>query len=195
MWMSVPVIKSKPLELVFDIPISRTKEFWDSLEQGELFTTRCKECKKLHFPPVSDCPDCSSSMIEWVKLDGSGEIEAFTHVVARPASFQQHDPYTIVICRLVDGVKILAWLKGDSFFRVILPYLSVNFHEPFSRWTLPPFASITKMPSGPINRKSISPSRFDICLLIPNECRQYQSSMPSASRKSLKSFLSALLVV
>ncbi len=51
-------------------------------------------------------------MIEWVKLDGSGQIEAFTHVVARPASFQQHEPYTIVICRLVDGVKILAWLKG-----------------------------------------------------------------------------------
>jgi uncharacterized OB-fold protein len=112
MWTSVPVIKSKPLELVFDIPISRTKEFWDSLERGELVTTRCKECKKLHFPPVSDCPDCSSSMIEWVKLDGSGEIEAFTHVVARPASFQQYDPYTIVICRLVDDVKILAWLKG-----------------------------------------------------------------------------------
>lgn len=118
MWTSVPVIKSKPLELVFNIPISKTKEFWDSLEQGEVFTTRCKGCKAPHFPPVSDCPDCGSSMIEWVKLDGSGEVEAFTHVVARPASFQQHDPYTIVICRLVDGVKILAWLKATEITTV-----------------------------------------------------------------------------
>jgi uncharacterized OB-fold protein len=111
MWMSVPVIKSKPLELVFEIPISGIREFWDGLEQGEVFTTRCEGCKALHFPPVSDCPDCGSSKMEWVKLDGSGQVEAFTHVIARPASFQQHDPYTIVICRLVDGVKILAWLK------------------------------------------------------------------------------------
>ena len=111
MWTSVPVIKSKPLELVFEIPISRTEEFWDGLERGEVFTTRCEGCRVLHFPPVSDCPECGSSKMEWVKLNGSGEVEAFTHVVARPTSFQQNEPYTIVICRLVDGVKILAWLK------------------------------------------------------------------------------------
>ncbi|MCW4037076.1 MAG: OB-fold domain-containing protein, partial [Candidatus Bathyarchaeota archaeon] len=40
-----------------------------------------------------------------------GEIEAFTHVIVRPASFQHREPYTIAIARLVDGIKVLAWLR------------------------------------------------------------------------------------
>lgn len=118
MWTSIPAIKSKPLELVFEIPISRTKKFWDHLEQGEIYTTRCESCGALQFPPVSDCAGCGCSSIEWVKINGFGVVEAFTHVVARPASFQQHEPYTIVICKLEDGIKILAWLKDAEITEV-----------------------------------------------------------------------------
>jgi uncharacterized OB-fold protein len=120
MWTSIPAIKSRPLELVFEIPISRTKKFWDLLKKGEIYTTRCKECKVLHFPPVADCPDCGSSEMEWVKLDGHGEIEAFTHVIARPASFQEREPYTIAISKLVDGVKVLAWLRDAEITEVMV---------------------------------------------------------------------------
>lgn len=110
-WTSMPAIKSRPMELVFEIPISRTKEFWDWIEKGEFRTTRCKGCGALHFPPVADCPECKTSEMEWVGLDGRGEIEAFTHVIVRPASFQHREPYTIAIARLVDGIKVLAWLR------------------------------------------------------------------------------------
>ena len=56
-------------------------------------------------------PKCRSTEIEWVKLDGKGELVSFTHVIARPLSFQQKEPYTIAIGKLVDGVNVLACLK------------------------------------------------------------------------------------
>jgi len=60
---------------------------------------------------VADCPDCRSSDMEWVKLEGRWVVEAFTHVVVKPSSFQGMEPYTIAIARLEDGVKVLAWIR------------------------------------------------------------------------------------
>jgi hypothetical protein len=114
----MPFIKSRPLKLVFEIPTSRTQRFWEGIKDGEIYTTRCKGCGTLHFPPVGDCPECLSSEMEWVKLDGRGEVEAFTHVIARPLSFQHHEPYTIVIGRLIEGVRVLAWLRDVDITEV-----------------------------------------------------------------------------
>lgn len=111
MWSAMPAVKSRPLNLVFEIPTSKTLEFWQWIEEGEIYTTKCKVCGALHFPPVGDCPECLSSEMEWVKMDGRGEVEAFTHVIARPTSFQHQEPYTIAIGRLKEGVRVLAWLR------------------------------------------------------------------------------------
>jgi uncharacterized OB-fold protein len=48
--------------------------------------------------------------MSWIPLDGRGELKAFTHIIARPASFQHREPYTIAVGELVDGVNVLAWL-------------------------------------------------------------------------------------
>lgn len=118
MWTAMPSIKSRPLNLVFDIPTSRTLKFWEWIKEGEIYTTRCKGCGTLHFPPVGDCPECLSSEMEWVKLDGRGEVETFTHVIARPTSFQQHEPYTIAIGGLKEGISVLAWLRDADITEV-----------------------------------------------------------------------------
>jgi uncharacterized OB-fold protein len=118
MWKSWPFIRSRPLNLEFEIPIDKIHEFWDFLEIGELRTTRCRSCGSLHFPPIADCPDCGSSEMEWIELNGSGELEAFTHVIARPSSFQANAPYTIAIGKLVDGIKVLAWLVDTDITEV-----------------------------------------------------------------------------
>ncbi len=107
-----PTIKSKPLTLVYDMPISKTQEFWEGIKEGKIYTTRCKKCGKLYFPPVGDCGLCLSSDVEWVELSGEAEVETFTHIPVQPASFQQHEPYTIAIGRLKEGVRVLAWLTG-----------------------------------------------------------------------------------
>jgi uncharacterized OB-fold protein len=111
MFITWPFIRSRPLKLEFDIPTSRTKMFWEGVAEGEIRTTRCRKCGTLLFPPVADCPRCRSSEMDWVDLEGCGEIEAFTHVIAKPTSFQGMEPYTIAIARLVDGVNVLAWLR------------------------------------------------------------------------------------
>ncbi len=118
LWKSWPSIKSKPLNLEFEIPTDKTHEFWDYIEAGEFRTTRCKSCGSITFPPVGDCVKCADSDLEWVKLDGRGEVVAFTHVIARPASFQERPPYTIVIADLVDGIKVLAWIEGSEMTEV-----------------------------------------------------------------------------
>jgi uncharacterized OB-fold protein len=114
MWKGWPSIRSKPMNLEFEIPTNKTQQFWDYVEKGEFRTTRCRSCGSITFPPVADCVECDDSDLEWVALDRSGEIVAFTHVIARPASFQERPPYTIVVVELSDGLKVLAWLEGSD---------------------------------------------------------------------------------
>ena len=109
---SMPSIKSREMKIVEDIPVSRTLKFWEGLKEGKIFTTKCKKCGQLFFPPAADCPNCLSSDMEWTQLSDEAEIETFTHVVIRPTSFQQYKPYTVAIGRLKEGVKVLAWLSG-----------------------------------------------------------------------------------
>ncbi len=107
-----PTLKSKPLTLTYHIPISKTKKFWEGIKEGKIYTTKCKNCGKLNFPPVADCPICLSSDMEWIELNGEGKIETFTHIPVKPATFQSFDDYTIAIARLKEGVRVLAWLTG-----------------------------------------------------------------------------------
>lgn len=108
----MPSVKSREIKIVQEIPISKTLPFWENLKQGKILATKCTKCGKLYFPPVTDCPDCMSSNLEWIELSNEAEIETFTHVVIRPTSFQQNKPYTVAIGKLKEGVRVLAWLTG-----------------------------------------------------------------------------------
>ena len=109
---SMPVIKSRPITIAPEIPISKTLKFWEGLKQGKVYATKCKSCGKLYFPPSADCPECLLTELEWVELSNEAEVETFTHVVIRPTTFQQNKPYTVAIGKLKEGVKVLAWLTG-----------------------------------------------------------------------------------
>ena len=102
----------RTLNLRFDIPISKTREFWDALKQGRLVTTRCSKCGNVSFPPQADCPKCMGGEYEWVDLGTDATLVTFTHVQITPASFAGNDAYTIAIAELKDGLKVLAWLEG-----------------------------------------------------------------------------------
>ena len=108
---ALPTLKSRPLTLTYEIPISKTLKFWNGIKEGKIYTTKCKKCEKPFFPPVADCPTCLSSDLEWVELSNEAEIETFTHVRVLPATFQKYEPYTIAIGKLKEGVRVLAWLK------------------------------------------------------------------------------------
>lgn len=110
-----PALHSRrTLSLRFNLPISRTHQFWDSLKQGKFVTTRCKRCGEVTFPPQSDCPKCMSGDFEWVDLGTDAELVTFTYVQVTPTSFVTNDPYLVAIGRLREGVKVLAWLEGGK---------------------------------------------------------------------------------
>ncbi len=107
-----PVLHSRrSLNLRFNIPISRTHEFWDALKEGRFITTKCTKCGKVTFPPQADCPNCMSGEFAWVDLSRDATLVTFTNVQITPASFAENDPYIIAIGELPDGLKVLAWLE------------------------------------------------------------------------------------
>lgn len=103
---------ARTLRIRYDLPISRTSKFWEGIKEGKVCATKCRSCGKLYFPPVADCWVCGESNMEWVVLDGVGEVVTFTQVFVKPASFSEEPPYIVVIARLKEGVKVLAWMKG-----------------------------------------------------------------------------------
>jgi uncharacterized OB-fold protein len=102
----------RTLTLKFNIPISKTHEFWDSLKQGKFVTTKCRKCGNVSFPPQADCPKCMGGESEWVDLGREATLVTFTHVQITPASFANEGPYTIAIGEFPGGLKVLAWLEG-----------------------------------------------------------------------------------
>lgn len=102
----------RSITLKFDIPITKTHEFWDALKQGRFVTTKCKKCGQVTFPPQADCPRCMSNEFEWTDLGPGATLVTYTYVQITPASFAENDPYIIAIGEFAGGLKVLAWLEG-----------------------------------------------------------------------------------
>ncbi|MEM1545779.1 MAG: Zn-ribbon domain-containing OB-fold protein [Candidatus Methanomethylicia archaeon] len=112
-------IKSRPLNFIHDIPIIKTKKFWDGLNEGKIYATKCKDCGKVYFPPQVDCPKCLKSNFEWIPLTNEGEIETFTESHLKPQGFTHYEkPYIIAIAKTLEGVKIMGWLEGVEISNV-----------------------------------------------------------------------------
>jgi uncharacterized OB-fold protein len=104
-------LKSRTLTLTHEIPISRTKTYWEGLKEGKVFATKCKKCGKVYYPPQVDCPRCLTSDIEWIQLF-VGRLETFTQVYLKPQGFTQYeDNYIIAIVETKEGAKIMGWLE------------------------------------------------------------------------------------
>ena len=106
-----PSITSRPITYIHKVPILKTVRFWEKLEEGEVYATKCRKCGKLYYPPQGDCAHCLSSNVEWVKLSKQATLETYTHALQRPAGFNQYEPYIIAIARTRDGVRVVGWLE------------------------------------------------------------------------------------
>jgi uncharacterized OB-fold protein len=107
-------LKSRPVTFIFELPTEKLTEFWSGLEKGKVYASKCKKCGQITFPPAADCSRCFNSGPEWVDIQGEGEIETFTHIVIRPASFQSHPTYTVAVVKMNTGIKVLAWLTSTK---------------------------------------------------------------------------------
>jgi uncharacterized OB-fold protein len=116
MTLSPPVrrLKSRPITFIFELPTDKLREFWEGLEKGKVYASTCKKCGHTTFPPVADCSHCLNREMEWIDIQGEGELETFTHIVIRPMSFQNHPTYTVAVAKMSSGVKVLAWLTSPK---------------------------------------------------------------------------------
>lgn len=80
---------------------TRISQFFKSLKEGHLTTTKCKECGKVLWPPRIMCSECLSESLEWVNLGVEGELYAFTEIrLGAPLGFVEDVPFCVGIVKI-----------------------------------------------------------------------------------------------
>ena len=78
----------RTIPLTYTIPVARIAKFWEGLKEGKLYTTKCKKCGKVFFPPSADCPSCMTSDMDWVEFSVVAELIAFTEIHVEASNLQ-----------------------------------------------------------------------------------------------------------
>ena len=94
----------KPLPAISSL----SQPYWDGLQEHELRMQRCRDCKKLWYPPAPFCPECWSQQYDWEKLSGRGKINSW--VVFHQAyfsSYKEDIPYNVAEVELEEGPRLL----------------------------------------------------------------------------------------
>ena len=111
----------------FSLMIGQTKaaSFADSLAQGKIMATRCKECKREYYPPQADCPQCLNQEMEWFECPTEGTLASFTQIMVLPEHFALPalsvpfakatlTPSPVGLLEVKEGMRIMGWLPRRS---------------------------------------------------------------------------------
>jgi len=87
--------------------------FWEGTRNGELKVQQCTETKKKVWPPRFLSPYAPGAPLEWVNIEGKGEVYTFS-IVHRAFTpyYQDKVPHTLVVVELEDNVRMLGQLVG-----------------------------------------------------------------------------------
>lgn len=92
--------------------ITKTNDFINFLEAGQVKGTRCKGCGLVFFPPRADCHQCLSSDMEWFEVAGTGKLVTYSRLQYAPVGFEADVPYCIALLDYGD-YKIFGRIAGD----------------------------------------------------------------------------------
>ena len=87
------------------------------LNEEKLMGSRCKKCKALFVPPRAICVKCYSSEMEWVEMNGTGQLAAFTCITVAPPfmmaqGYDRKHPYCSGVVELEEGARVDARIEG-----------------------------------------------------------------------------------
>lgn len=87
------------------------------LEDHKLMGSRCKACGTQYLPPRSLCTECHGEELEWLEMEGEGELVAFTTIHIAPtamleAGYGRDKPYCTGIVKLTNGLSMSAQIVG-----------------------------------------------------------------------------------
>jgi uncharacterized OB-fold protein len=95
--------------------------YWNGTRQHQLMVQRCAKCKLFQWGPEWLCHACLSFEIDWVEVEGKGEIYSWQRVwhPVHPA-LKSQGPYIIVLVELhqAGNVRMIGNLLGDPKQRV-----------------------------------------------------------------------------
>lgn len=99
-----------------DRPFNDTsyEQFLNALK---IMGSKCKKCEALAIPPRPICISCFSREMEWIQLQGTGKLVAFTSIVVGPPDmvkegFDRNNPYVVGVVELDEGVKTVGRIVG-----------------------------------------------------------------------------------
>ncbi len=75
------------------------------LQAGEIAFQHCERCGESVFFPRVLCPSCGSTHLSWRESGGAGTVYSATTVHGR-----DHDPYTVGLIDLDEGIRVMTWI-------------------------------------------------------------------------------------
>lgn len=96
------------------ISVNNFKKF---LNEEKLMGSKCAQCSNIDLPPRPLCSKCTSVDVDWVEMEGTGTVAAFTtiHVGTtffKARGYDQNNPYAFCIVQTPEGPCVSAQLVG-----------------------------------------------------------------------------------
>lgn len=91
--------------------------YYRFIDEEKLMGSKCKECGQLYVPPRHFCIECHGSDMEWRRMEGKGELAAFTCIYIGPPfmvqqGFDRKNPYCTGVVKLEEGPRVVARIEG-----------------------------------------------------------------------------------
>jgi len=107
---------------------SLSEPYRAGLARRELRFQRCTHCGHPQLPPAYACRRCGDADLAWCTASGRGLVHAVTVVERAPSdAFRPLVPYTLVLCTLEEGARIMA--HGSAGLRIGQPVRATWFEH------------------------------------------------------------------
>ena len=86
------------------------------LNEEKLMGSKFKKCGALFVPPRSICIKCHGMEMQWVEINGRGQLVAFTCIAVGPPfmieeGYDRKHPYVSGVVELEEGVRVAARIE------------------------------------------------------------------------------------
>ena len=97
-----------------------SKAYFEALKEGRIRASKCSKCEAIYLPPRSICTKCGADKMDWVDLEKTGEITAYTIIEVPLSKMIEKCPYAVAVVRLNSGPSISGQVLVDDHSRVAI---------------------------------------------------------------------------
>ncbi len=93
-------------------PYDFSRPLWEATRERKLLLQRCIATGQFQFFPRPVSIATGRRALEWVEVDGKGEIYSYSVTRRGYGPFRGHEPYALIIARLDAGIDIMSNIVG-----------------------------------------------------------------------------------